>query len=90
MILINTEAIMEDKLTKEVLKQTAEIFSANVENRVKNENISYYEAITITMNENEYEPEFVAKLLIPALKAKLYEELKNVHLVKPDDKIKLF
>lgn len=64
-----------------ILKETAIEFSKRVDDLVWKEDIPYLEALNEITIESHYEPERVAKLLTPDLKAKIQYEAENLSLV---------
>lgn len=80
----------QTELEKTIIKETLESFSDKVEEKVWDLDISYYEAITAIMEEMEYEPELVAKLLSVALRAKLAMEAEDLNLIPKSGRTRLF
>ena len=78
------------EVEKTVIKETSESFSNKVEELVWMEDLSYYAAVLQLMEELEYEPEIVSKLITPTLKARLALELEDINLVKKSGKGRLF
>lgn len=76
------------EIEKTILKETQEEFSKKVDDLIWQLDISTYEAVVILMEKNHYEPEVVAKLLTPVLKAQIEQDLKNLHLMKKPTKKK--
>ena len=78
------------ELEKTVIKQTAEDFSNEVEEKVWMEDITYYEAVVALMEQRDLEPSHVAKLMTAALKSKMALELEDINLIKKSGKGRLF
>jgi len=78
------------EVEKTVIKQTAEDFSNEIEEKVWMEDVTYYDAIVAIMEERDLEPSHVAKLLTAALKSKMALELEDINLIKKSDRGRLF
>lgn len=72
-----------------VLKETAQEFSKRVEDLVWKEDISYLEAVSEIAIQSQYEPERIAKLLTPDLKAKIQYEAEKLSLVSKSENNRL-
>jgi hypothetical protein len=79
-----------DNIEKEVVKETANSFYQKVDDLVWQKDISYYDAVCEIMVKNDYDPEFVAKLVNAELKAKLQIELEQKSLVQKSGTKRLF
>lgn len=73
-----------DNIEDKVVKETKESLTEKVFNMVSLHDISHYEALCKVMDDEGYEPEFIAKLIDPVLRFKLTEELSKINLVKID------
>jgi hypothetical protein len=73
---------IEDRIKRQIIKETALEFSKKVEALVWQEDISYLDAIFTLAEEGGYEPERVAKMLTPDVKAKLEREAEDRSLIK--------
>lgn len=73
---------IEERIKKQIVKETAAEFSKKVESLVWQEDISYMEALSTLAEEGNYEPERVAKMVTPDLKAKLQLEAEDLSLIK--------
>jgi len=76
------EKEIEDRVRKQIIKETAIEFSGKVEKMVWEQDITYMESLSNLMEEYNYEPEAVAKMVTSDLKAKLQEEAENLSLIK--------
>ena len=76
------QTAIEERLKKQIIKDTAIEFSKKVETMVWEQDITYMEAISTLMEQDAHEPERVAKMLTSDLKAKLQEEAEGLSLVK--------
>jgi hypothetical protein len=65
-----------------VVKETKESFDHKVTEYVIRYRITHFDAVKKITEENEYEPEFVAKLLTPSLKKKIEKELRKRNMLK--------
>lgn len=73
---------IDERIKKQIIKETATEFSKKVEAMVWEEDITYMEAISSLMEQETYEPERVAKMITPDLKAKLQLEAEDLSLIK--------
>ena len=73
---------IEERMKKQIVKETTLEFSKKVEALVWEQDITYMEALSTLMEEGAYEPERVAKMLTAELKAKLQEEAEALSLIK--------
>ena len=73
---------IEDRVRKQIIKDTAIEFSKKIEATVWEQDISYMEAIANVMEAEGYEPEVMANMITSDLKAKLQEEGERLSLIK--------
>ena|ERR1035437_971720 len=73
---------IDERMKKQLVKETTIEFSKKVEAMVWEQDISYMEALSTVMEEGNYEPERVAKMITPELKAKIQQEAEELSLIK--------
>lgn len=73
---------IEERIKKQIVRETAIDFSKKVEALVWEQDLTYMEALSQTMEQGGYEPERVAKMVTPDLKAKLQKEAEGLSLIK--------
>jgi hypothetical protein len=66
---------------------TSESFSAHIEEFVETHDTTYLDALTHFAQERDVDPETLAKLLSPALKAKIRSEAEARRLLKPSSRL---
>lgn len=76
-----------NELEARVIKETPRAFSKQVIDLVWEKDISYFEALNKLMQEKNYEPEYVAKLVTPDLKSFLTEEAGKLALIKKENRL---
>jgi hypothetical protein len=75
---------IDERIKRQIIKETAIEFSKKVEALVWQDDISYLDAITILAEEGNYEPERVAKMITPYIRGKLEKESEDRSLIKKD------
>ena len=73
---------IEERMKKQIVRETTIEFSKKVEALVWEQDITYMEALSTVMEEAGYEPERIAKMITPDLKAKLQKEAEDLSLIK--------
>lgn len=71
-----------NEVFNDTLLETPETFWKKVDDLVWDQDITYLEATVKIAEDNEYEPERVAKLVAPVLKAKIEEEASSLNLIE--------
>ena len=79
---MNIELEIEERIKKQIIRVTSSDFCKKVEDLVEEKDISYLDAISEIMEEMEYEPEQVAKLISTQIKANIQKEAEDLLLVK--------
>ena len=79
---MNIETEIQERIKKQIIKLNSSDFCKKVEELVEEKNISYLEAILEIMEESEYEPEQIAKLISLQIKANIQKDAEDLLLVK--------
>lgn len=75
---------MSKNIDKFIVKETPKAFSNKVKAFAKSSNCSLFDALKHLMDEEKYDPEQVAKMISPSLKAELMLEGRKLHLLKKE------